>query len=75
MASEEQPSGHDDPANWKLGFLYYNKKDPRLFPPKRWSMGWTMNFANPKSIAAATGLIVLVVLVVEYLIKPMVASH
>lgn len=42
---------HKDPNNWKLGFLYYNKEDKRLLPPKRieW-MGFTLNFANPKSI-------------------------
>ena len=40
-----------DPNNWKWGFLYYNKEDQRLLPPKRieW-MGWTVNFANPNSI-------------------------
>jgi uncharacterized membrane protein len=40
-----------DPNNWKWGFLYYNKEDQRLLPPKRieW-MGWTVNFANPKSV-------------------------
>lgn len=43
---------HSDPANWKLGIFYYNKEDKRLLPPKRigW-MGWTVNFANPWSIA------------------------
>jgi uncharacterized membrane protein len=44
---------HKDPANWKWGGFYYNKEDNRLFPPKRiaW-MGWTINFANWKSILA-----------------------
>ena len=44
---------HKDPANWKWGSFYYNKEDNRLFPPKRiaW-MGWTINFANWKSIGA-----------------------
>jgi uncharacterized membrane protein len=42
--------------NWKVnewGIFYYNREDERLFPPKRigW-MGWTVNLANPKSIAA-----------------------
>jgi uncharacterized membrane protein len=42
---------HDDPSNWKLGILYFNKKDKRLFPPKRiQGFGWTINFANPYSI-------------------------
>jgi uncharacterized membrane protein len=42
---------NQDPNNWKLGFLYFNPEDKRIFPPKRtpW-MGWTINFANSKSI-------------------------
>lgn len=42
-----------DNANYILGIFYYNKNDKRLFPPKRipW-MGWTVNFANTKSVLA-----------------------
>jgi uncharacterized membrane protein len=41
---------HNDPANWRMGVFYYNKKDKRIFPPKRLAiMGWTINFANPYS--------------------------
>ena len=38
--------------NWKLGLFIIIQKT-NLFPPKRakWA-GWTVNFANPKSIAA-----------------------
>ena len=50
---EQLEPWHKDPNNWKLGLFYYNPEDERLFPPKRakWA-GWTINFANPKSIAA-----------------------
>ena len=43
----------NDSANWIWGVFYYNKNDKRIFPPKRipW-MGWTVNFANWKSILA-----------------------
>lgn len=42
---------HNDPSNWKLGVFYFNPKDKRIFPPKRFkSFGWTVNFANPFSI-------------------------
>ena len=43
----------NDGANWIWGVFYYNKNDKRIFPPKRipW-MGWTVNFANWKSILA-----------------------
>ena len=50
---ETQERWSKDPNNWIWGIFYYNKEDERLFPPKRvaW-MGWTVNFANPKSIGA-----------------------
>jgi uncharacterized membrane protein len=42
-----------DPDNWVWGMFYYNKLDPRIFPPKRHpELGFTVNFANPKSVAA-----------------------
>lgn len=43
---------HKDP-HWIWGIFYYNKDDQRIFPPKRqqW-MGWTVNFANWKSVFA-----------------------
>ena len=40
-----------DPANWKWGIFYYNKEDNRLMPPKKNpAMGFTINFANKKSV-------------------------
>jgi len=58
---------HDDPANWKDELFYYNKKDKRLFPLKRYGGGWTTNFANWKSIAAIIILIVVGLVVVLFL--------
>ncbi|WP_298138915.1 DUF5808 domain-containing protein [Flavobacterium sp.] len=54
---------HKDPKNWKYGEFYYNKDDKRIFPPKRtkW-MGWTINFANTKSVLVF--LIVLILIIV-----------
>lgn len=58
---------HKDPNNWKLGFLYYNKEDQRLLPPKRieWT-GWTVNFANPKSIALLLAMILFCSVIVYF---------
>lgn len=52
-SQEKQDQWNKDPKNWKWGVFYYNKEDNRIFPPKRipW-MGWTINFANIKSIFA-----------------------
>ena len=67
MVKEEKPGKekldqwHNDPANWKLGIFYYNKKDKRLLPPKRIKeFGWTINFANPYSILTFVIFILLI---------------
>ena len=35
-----------DPANWKSGVFYNCKADPRVIVPKRFGIGWTINFAR-----------------------------
>lgn len=56
---------HKDPKNWIWGIFYYNKQDPRLLPPKRIvAMGWTVNFANPRSLIFMAGILALVFLLV-----------
>ncbi|HEX7413544.1 MAG TPA: DUF5808 domain-containing protein [Bacteroidia bacterium] len=58
---------HDDPANWVWGVFYFNKKDKRIFPPKRLSMlGWTINFANPYSLLAFAGLFILIAIILNF---------
>lgn len=52
-SEEEKDNWHNNPNNWVWGMFYYNPKDSRLFPPKKMKdWGWTINFANPKSILA-----------------------
>ena len=57
-----------DPNNWKLGLFYFNKEDKRIFPPKRtpW-MGWTINFANPRSILAFCIILGIILLLAHFL--------
>ncbi len=38
----------DDDRYWVGGFFYNNPDDPALFVPKRFGLGWTVNFGNPK---------------------------
>ena len=53
---------HKDPANWKAGIFYFNRKDHRIFPPKRISgLGWTINFANPLSVLTLVCIILIVI--------------
>ena len=59
---------HADPNNWKAGILYYNTDDKRLFPPKRVKgLGWTINFANPNSILAFLGVLLIIITFVKLL--------
>lgn len=58
---------HRDPNNWKWGVFYFNKKDKRLLPPKRFKyMGWTINFANPYSILTLIALVILIGIISNY---------
>lgn len=73
METTEKPGNelfdkwHDDPANWRLGIFYYNKKDKRLFPPKRLrGFGWTLNFANPYSFLTLLAIIILILAIVIF---------
>ncbi|WP_346983733.1 DUF5808 domain-containing protein [Chryseobacterium sp. POE27] len=58
-------NNRDENSFWKLGVFYYNKQDKRLFPPKRTGLGWTVNFANPLSIA----LFLLILMVIIFIPK------
>jgi uncharacterized membrane protein len=33
--------------NYKWGIFYFNKSDSRVFVPKRYGKGYTVNFSNP----------------------------
>jgi len=46
---------------WKWGVFYYDTADKRLFPPKANGLGWTVNFANPASIAAMAFLLIVII--------------
>ena len=63
-SKEQMDEWHNDPSNWDWGIFYFNKKDSRIFPPKRLSfLGWTVNFANPYSVLTLIGLIVLITII------------
>jgi len=52
---------HNDPSNWIWGLFYYNKKDKRIFPPKRFAFfGWTINFANPLSVLVFLSILLII---------------
>ncbi len=45
---------------WKGGVFYFNREDPALFVPKRFGIGYTINFANRWSWLIAAILVVLI---------------
>lgn len=52
----------DDSSHWKLGIFYYNPADPSFFVEKRIGVGWTLNFANPKSYIFILVIIAIVII-------------
>ncbi|WP_294287151.1 DUF5808 domain-containing protein [uncultured Chryseobacterium sp.] len=56
-------SSDKNPSFWKYGLFYYNKEDQRLFPPKRYGLGWTVNFANSRSVIAFSVILVLIFII------------
>ncbi|WP_346940633.1 DUF5808 domain-containing protein [uncultured Clostridium sp.] len=61
----------DDDDKWILGSIYYNKNDPAWMVEKRLGVGWTVNFAHPKSWIAVGGLVVFIIgsIVMSVLLK------
>lgn len=56
-----------DPDKYIFGIFYFNKDDKRLLPPKRRPyLGWTLNFANPYSIALVLGIIAVLVFITHF---------
>ena len=59
---QTQPVGDRTPdACWKLGIFYCNGDDPALFVEKRFGVGWTLNFANPRCWLVVGGILLFIV--------------
>ena len=52
----------DDDRYWYAGVFYTNPDDPALFVPKRFGLGWTMNFGHPQAKLVLIGLLLLMLL-------------
>lgn len=56
----------DDDQYWRGGLFYVNREDHALMVPRRFGLGWTLNFGNPvaamllAAVAALIGLLVTV---------------
>ena len=73
--ADRQPTSavfRDDDQYWSGGFLYTNPDDPAMFVPKRFGLGWTLNFGHPRAkLFLITMLVLLLVLV---LVPPLVVA-
>jgi uncharacterized membrane protein len=54
----------DDDKYWRGGLFYVNREDPALFVPRRFGIGWTLNFGNPRTAILAAGIVVVIGLAV-----------
>ena len=64
---ETYENWYNDSNNWRLGIFYFNKKDKRIFPPKRYGyFGCTINFLNLKSISINFAVIAVIIFLVIY---------
>lgn len=50
----------DDDRYWSGGFFYNNPDDPALFVPKRFGLGWTLNFGHPQAKLVLIGVLVVI---------------
>lgn len=55
----------DEDRYWKGGLMYVNRQDPSVFVEKRFGVGWTMNFANPRGYIVI-GLPLLILLLISF---------
>ncbi len=51
--NKEKKSGH------YFLIFYWNPRDKRIFVPKRYGIGWTLNFANPFSILMFAAILII----------------
>lgn len=49
--------GLADNSCWKLGVFYVNREDPSFIVEKRFGLGYTINFGNPKAVALLAGFL------------------
>lgn len=50
----------DHDKHWKAGLFYWNPNDPAIFVEKRFGVGWSLNYGNPRSWLVLLALLVLI---------------
>ncbi|HEY4455136.1 MAG TPA: DUF5808 domain-containing protein [Pseudonocardiaceae bacterium] len=54
----------DDDRYWRGGLFYVNRDDHTLFVPRRFGIGWTLNFGNPRAAMLLLGIVAVIVLLI-----------
>ncbi len=54
----------DDDKLWRSGLFYVNREDPAVVVPRRYGIGWTLNFGNPRTAVLGAGVVALIALVI-----------
>jgi uncharacterized membrane protein len=49
----------DDDKYWRGGLFYINREDHTLLVPRRFGLGWTLNFGNPRAAMLLAGVVAL----------------
>ena len=57
----EQPR---NPAGWRGGFFYVDRADPELWVPKRYGLGYTLNFGHPAAAPVLVALLLFPLIVI-----------
>jgi len=63
-AGIKEESMKDDDIYWRAGVVYVNRRDQRWLVPKRFGVGYTLNFGHPGTIALMTLLFVIVLIAI-----------
>jgi uncharacterized membrane protein len=54
----------DDDKYWRGGLFYINREDQALLVPRRFGLGWTLNFGNPRAAMLLAGVLALIGLLI-----------
>jgi uncharacterized membrane protein len=54
----------DDDKYWRGGLFYVNRDDRALMVPRRFGLGWALNFGNPRAAMFLVGLVALIGLLI-----------
>jgi uncharacterized membrane protein len=54
----------DDDKYWRGGLFYLNREDHALLVPRRFGLGWTLNFGNPRAAMLLAGVLALIGLLI-----------